>query len=388
MKKNILFIIPFCRPSGVGSSLASIFNGINRNRYNIYVFSIQEGVNDEISSLPYCNNLIQSDNLLSYYFGDYRRAPLFMKLWIIVLKVLSKTGYNAKLMIESNLEKRIVRRLEEHYQFDTVVGFMEGPSTNMASFFKVANKVAWIHCNYNTSVPDNISEENIYSSFNTIVCVSKYTAKVFKERYIRLADKVESIYNPQDTKRIVIKSLAKIDDASFNNNKFTIISIGRINHIKRFRLIPQIAAHIKQKRKDFNWFIMGAEQEKDEMEAIRRGIIDNVVEDVVRWLPYKSNPYPYLKASNLLVSTSISEACPMIFNEARALDVPIVTADFPTSYEFIVNESDGIISNIDAMPDNILRMMNDKALYLRIKEHSKELLIDSESIIKKIESII
>ena len=386
--KSILFVIPFCRPSGVGSSLASIYSGLDRAKYNIFVFSIQKGLKEEVESLPYSKNVIQSDSLLSYYFGDYRRAPLFWKLLIIGLKVVSKFSYSFKALVEAFVEKRVVCNLEKQYHFDTVIGFMEGPSTKMASFFKTPNRVAWIHCNYNTSVPDNISEENIYSSFNTIVCVSKYTAKVFKERYIRLADKVESIYNPQDTKRIIIKSLETIDDASFNNNKFTIISIGRINHIKRFRLIPQIAAHIKQKRKDFNWFIMGAEQEKDEMEAIRRGIIDNVVEDVVRWLPYKSNPYPYLKASNLLVSTSISEACPMIFNEARALDVPIVTADFPTSYEFIVNEIDGIISNIDAMPDNILRMMNDKALYLRIKEHSKELLIDSESIIKKIESII
>lgn len=386
--KSILFIIPFCRPSGVGSSLASIYNGLDRAKYNIFVFSIQEGLKGEVESLPYYKNVIQSDSLLSYYFGDYRRAPFFLKLLIIGLKVVSKISYRFKALVENFVENRVVCKIEKQYHFDTVIGFMEGASTKMASFFKVPNRVAWIHCNYNTSVPENISEENIYSSFKTIVCVSKYTAKVFQERYKRLADKVVTIYNPQDTNSIISKSLEVINDNSFNNSVFTIISIGRINHIKRFRLIPQIASQIKQMRRDFNWYIIGAEQEKEEMIAILRGIEENGVENQVHWLPYKSNPYPYLKASDLLVSTSISEACPMIFNEARALDVPIVTSDFPTSYEFVDSEKDGIISSLEAMSDNILRMMNDRALYQSIKKHSKEVVIDSRSIMNKIEKII
>ena len=55
-----------------------------------------------------------------------------------------------------------------------------------------------------------------------------------------------------------------------------------------------------------------------------QAISDHSVENEVICLGNKTNPYPYFKVADLLVSTSSSEACPMIFNEAKILNLPVM----------------------------------------------------------------
>ena len=81
------------------------------------------------------------------------------------------------------------------------------------------------------------------------------------------------------------------------------------------------------------------------------------VQDCVKWLGGKSNPYPYFKKADIYVCLSESEACPMVFKEAKLFGLPIVTTDFPSAYEF-VNEEDGIISSLENMPDAINSMID------------------------------
>ena len=349
---------------------------------------MQDSSQNDKDSLSFSKTVLPADSLLAYYFGDYRKSPFLFRLFVIFLKGLSHLGIKVKNTVETIIEKRVVKQLESHYEFDTVVGFMEGFATKMASLFKASNKIAWVHCNYNTSVPLNISEEPMYSRFATIVCVSKYTAQVFRDRYPKLADRVKDIYNPQDLNNIIRKSEAPIENTAFLTDKFTIISIGRINHIKRFRYIPQIASLIKLRHSDFRWYIFGAEQEEEEKAELLHNIEKYGVAGNLQWLGYTTNPYPYLKASDLLVTTSISEACPMIFNEARALNVPIVSTDFPTSYEFIDNGVTGVISPIETISESIIRMMDDDCFYQTIKKNSQNVIIYSTSIIKSIESLL
>lgn len=388
MKKSVLFILPLCRPGGACISLASIYSGLDKEKYDIHVLPIQDTSREVKESLPYNKVILPPNPLLSYYFGDYRQAPLLLRLRVIALKVLSRINRRVKTAVEKRMELKVVRQLEQNYKFDTVVGFMEGNATHTASLFHAATKLAWVHCNYNTSVPMHVSEEAMYSHFNTIVSVSQFTAQVFRDRYPRLADRVQAIYNPQDTANILRKAEAPVENAAFQTDRFTIISIGRINHIKRFRYIPQIAAQVREKQPKFRWYIFGVAEETEEESAFRQNLEKYGVADVVQWLGYTTNPYPYLKASHLLVSTSESEACPMIFNEARALNVPIVCTDFSTSYEFIENGVTGVISPIDTIAEGVVRMMVDKEYYEHIKENSQKVIINSEAIIKDIEKIL
>ena len=83
------------------------------------------------------------------------------------------------------------------------------------------------------------------------------------------------------------------------------------------------------------------------------------MKDCVVYLGGKSNPYPYFKMADLLVCVSESEACPMIFNEAKLLNLPIVSTDFPSAFEFIDRDKDGRITQIEAMADTIADIISE-----------------------------
>ena len=101
----------------------------------------------------------------------------------------------------------------------------------------------------------------------------------------------------------------------------------------------------------------------------------------------KTNPYPYFKAADLLVSTSESEACPMIFNEAKILGTPIVSANFGSSYEFIKQNIDGYVTPIEEMHIVIEKLIKDKGEYSKLSPSIDNELLE-ESIIAKVNNII
>ena len=72
----------------------------------------------------------------------------------------------------------------------------------------------------------------------------------------------------------------------------------------------------------------------------------------------------------------------MVFKEAQILGLPIVTTDFPSSYEF-VNDENGVISIIDKIPEAILQMKKRHDQGLRLPRG----MDDNDKVIEKICSL-
>ena len=96
-------------------------------------------------------------------------------------------------------------------------------------------------------------------------------------------------------------------------------------------------------------------------------ISDCKVDDCVHPIGAQSNPYPYIKSSDLLVCLSSSETFNYTIAEAKAIGTPVVTTDFSCAFEFMEQEKTGLILPIDQIADGIKRMLTDKALYLDIQ---------------------
>jgi len=80
----------------------------------------------------------------------------------------------------------------------------------------------------------------------------------------------------------------------------------------------------------------------------------NSLEDVIYFLGYKKNPYPYFKISDAIVLTSDYEGYPVVFTEAFVLNIPIITTDISDSKKDIDGKY-GIVSekNIDDIYNSI-----------------------------------
>ena len=345
--KRILFITPSRSIGGTNASLSSIVSHLNKD-YKIDVL-VMSSYGD--GQYPCLQSAITSQ-LLDAYLVDFKNLSGKTKFLSILIKLLKRLALFLRIPFERIIYKSVAKKLQKKYSFDYVVGFSEGKAMKLASEFNNVVKFTWIHCEYDRAVPLNVDELSYYSKFSKVVCVSQFTRKLFVKRYPSLACSTIYIYNLLDIDRIFTLANEEICDDRFNNSKYTIISVGRIDPVKGFSNIPRVAHILQKKQVDFTWYIIGGPI-NDEYKLIQSEIDKYGLSNYVILLGAKSNPYPYFRNADLYVSTSLSEACPMVFNEAKLLRLPIISTNFGSAFEFIDNRGQ-YIKPIDRIADAIL----------------------------------
>lgn len=376
---NLLFIIPWYSLGGTTTALTSILNSRFAEEFDIDVFVIRGGKHNKQSAI---SQDIGLNELTTAYYGDFAQFHFTEKVKYLIFK-LFKQNDSLSAKLENWLTSRTIRKIEYRKKYDVVIGFQEGLATRFASHFTCPHKVAWIHCDYANAFGEEKDEMDLYKHFDKVVCVSQFTRQRFINRYPNLTEKTVAIHNIFDAEHIVELSKAAIKDPRFDTSCFTIISLGRVDKVKRFYLIPEIAVQMKKADIDFRWYILGNANIPSELKHLNDAIRRNDMENNVLFLGGKSNPYPYLRAADLLVTTSKSEACPMIFNEAKILHVPILSADFGSAYEFIEEGKDGYIIPIELFAQKLIELANQHETLVSIK-NTKNITEANERIAKQL----
>ena len=367
---SILFVIPNLYIGGTNKVLENLLNLINNsNSYQCNVIALNE-------SGPYI------DVFDKYLIMKQKHNRVFDCIRVYTSKALNK--YARKLMF--NKESKRLKHAVKNRKFDIIVAFSEGNTTKIVSNMDAISKIAWIHCDYKRYIDDN-SEGKYYEHFNKIVTVSEATMNSFIDVFPNLSEKTIAIHNPIDSNYIKNQANDKRNiDNKFNcNDEFTIVSVGRLDPVKQFDLLPKIAGDLKNDGYKFKWYLIGGgfKERKKLLNEIKK----NNVEDVFIWLGEKNNPYPYIASSDLLVCSSKSEACPNVINEAKILHIPVLATDFPSVYEFIENEVNGIVCNINNFSTIIKKLIEKKDLYNTIKTNINEYEYDNNLILGKIHNL-
>jgi len=203
-----------------------------------------------------------------------------------------------------------------------------------------------------------------------------------------MAKKTHAICNVIDTSFILDASKENIDDARFDDDKYIILSIGRIDTVKRFSQIPEIARSLLDRNCKFRWYVLGGIDQFDEYLKFKENMKRFDTGYSVIWLGEKNNPYPYIAHSNLLVSLSSSEACPNVINEAKILHIPVVCADFGSASEFVEDGIEGYIVPLEQIADRIEKLIKNKEEYDRIKKNLSKFSYSNEKALAQIQMIL
>lgn len=378
--KNILIVVPGCKTGGVMSSLIALLNSSFVCRYKVHLFIMNtygEQPNSLLSSYSIGRNF-----WTSLLYANVMYSKGFNKLFLMLFKLFLRIPFMGKIIF-TKIEDSVIKNIERK-KYDCVISFQESISLPFVAKFSVSNKVAWIHCDYSRIFTNQKDEMAIFSKYSRIITVSEYTKKTFCQLLPLLSHKVYTIYNIMDSTAIIEKANEPICNTNFKEDAFTIISVGRISAVKQFEFIPSIAHILKSRNLNFKWYILGGIHERLPYQKLQKAIIDYDVSDYVLCLGNQLNPYPYFKAAHLLVSTSKSEACPMVFNEAKILNLPIVTNNFGSAYEFITEGQDGQICSIDQMADIIENIILKKFDFKPVISE----LFDSQTIQNQIDFVL
>ena len=386
--KRILFVLPTLRNGGgVIRGLQNMLPLMPKDKYRISVLPMGYS-DDNIVELTNCqvlsyNFFLTAVTAIYSQTKDYKYRFL-LKIAKVVLTILGKI--KKRYTYENYLFSYVA---QQYNGYDVVVAYEEGLCTRFVQYIDTPYRIAWIHCDYSEYRKKClISEEYIYNKYRHIVCVSGYTLQKFQQIYPLLKGRSLYIHNLLDKTFIRGAAAEFLPDEFKNDNEVKIISIGRLHPVKQFHLIPIIISQILSMGvTGFKWFLIGGgdSEEYDKILSEMRRL--NIRDKFFTYLGTKFNPYPYIKNSDILVSTSYSEACPFVVNEALALGVPVVSNNYPSIYEFICDGENGRICALDEMSTVLVNLIKNKSQLDKLKNNVMRRADTNETIINKIENL-
>lgn len=384
-KKNILVIVPSFDSGGTGTSLMNFVSLMDKSRYNISVFAITNaGVNRDF--------VAQHCRVIGYNPGatNASEKPSLRDRGFKVVKSLKKSLCKIGVDISPLLFKYYASKIDNP-KTDFVLAFQEGQATLFASYLKYGKKVAWVRCEFTRLIDESKSitrQSAIYGKYDRIVSVSNAAVDSFISVLPQYKDRTYTLHNFVNDERVVRLSAEQIDDVP-KSDLFTVISIGRIDPIKRFSSIPSIVSELKDRGIKLRWLIVGGNVSETEYDKLLSEIKKNNVEEEVILTGNKKNPYPYLKMGNLLVSLSISETFNNTLTEAKILGVPVVTTNYACAPESVVDGEEGLIVPFEDIPDSVAKMIeNEGGIYDKVHDNLAKFKYDNTKLLEYLCNVI
>lgn len=379
--KRLLFVMPSFSIGGTTVSTLNLISLLDKSKYGVTVMPLlNRGIlKEQYQDVPQLRPSLIFESLS---VASWRQMPGFAKrLFAMAVRFAAKKSWKLKTWLLRVGWKQSLG----HDHFDTFVACQEGLATTVVAAAPVVDKVAWVRCDYSRIADRWPHDRESYGRYRSIVCVSEGTHSSFVKIFPEYAQKTVCIPNPQNTEIIRNQGERQEDEPRFLTDQTTLVSIGRLDPVKRFNQIAPIARRLKEQGFSFRWYIIGDGKERN---VIEKSIKDLGMDEQVIMLGAKTNPHYYIMRADLFVCLSESEACPRVVNEAKILGTPTVSTDFPTIYEFIEDGKTGIISKLADIPTSIMRIISDEELREEIKRNISQFEFDNTDLIATIESIL
>ena len=337
--KKILFMIPDLAGGGAEKVLVNLVNNMDRAKFDITVKTLFDvGVN--------------RDKLLPHIKREYCFKKQFRG--------------NSKFFLLFKPEFLFKKFVKGHY--DIIVSYLEGPTARIVSGCtdKETKLVSWIHVEQHTKERLSASFRSFsealkcYNKFDKTICVSQFVKEDFAG-ILNYKKDIEVLYNTNETKQILELSNEAVNDYEFGTLR-TIIGIGTLKKSKGFDRLARIHKRLLDDGIRHNVIILGTGPEEQSLKSLLEELN---ISDTVSLPGYNSNPYKYIKNSDLFVCTSISEGFSTAATEALIVGTPVCTVEVSGMKEMLgENNEYGIVTdnNEDALYSGIKRMLTEDGL--------------------------
>lgn len=227
--------------------------------------------------------------------------------------------------------------------YDAAVAFLEGISSKMLCGGKDVKKIAWIHTNIKPINPKiagfrgSRDQAECYARYDEIVCVSKDVSDAFVEA-VHPPRPPRVIYNP--IHKDVIEDKASQPVSIPPKQGFVFCAIGRLVPVKAFDRVIRAIASLNSQGRDCSLWLLGEGIERERLES---SALEAAVRDKVIFLGFQENPYPFLAACDVFVSSSLHEGYPLSVAEALVLKRPVIATLCSGSREILQDGAYGMV---------------------------------------------
>lgn len=391
MKKNILFYTSGVGLGGVEKVVLEVLKGIDKNKFDIKLALQYENENLFENEIPkevnYKYMLPQKIIDKSLYYRERKKNIFYKILYSFML----------------SYEKYIIKKnyLEFSKDREIVIDFKSG------DFLKLINlengidkkKICWLHGEITKLNKYEKRKKFLRENLNKcdkVVCICEDMKNGVIKEIPELEEKLEVIYNPFDIEKIKIKSNdyseIKDEEKKLLEDNY-IIMVSRLElKMKDFNTLIKAFKIVNQKRKDIKLYLLG---EGPDREKIENMIKNEDLQEYIKLLGVKRNPYTWIKNSKLLVHSSKSEGFGLVLVEALILKRIIVSTNCKVGpREILDNGKYGSlveVGNYNVMAQEILELLQENSIkkerYLSNIDKSVE-RFDKRNIIKHIERVL
>lgn len=334
-------------------------------------------------------------NLLKYLAPMYDITLVLEKKQGIFLKEVPK---QVKIIIyEPSKNKNVIARKAENfikqrkfqlsyknkYDFAACFATYSFPSAFVARTASKNNAI-WIHNNYMEFYNNDINQYKKFfndlkiEEFKKVIFVSEYDKKVFNAYMPQYSKKTIMCNNIIDYKMIEEKSKEKISDLE-EKSLTTFINVGRHDEKqKKLTRIISATKRLNQEGYKFRVVFIGNGQDTEMYKECAKDAKN------IAFLGAKTNPYPYIKASDCVLMSSQFEGYPVVFVESKILGKPIITTEVSDSKKDISDKYGIVVNNSE---DGVYKGMK-QYLEKGFKEEYFNAKQFDEDIVKKLEKII
>lgn len=241
-------------------------------------------------------------------------------------------------------------------RYDAVLSWCEFlPDYAVANNIICNKKYGWIHPDYATGGFNPEIDKKALNGLTGLVAVSKSGYQSMLQAFPEWKDHIYAVPNVMDVENL--RALAKESQTEIPcDNTFKIVTVARIHNIsKAFDRAVRVAAKLKERGCEFCWYIVGDGEDKV---SVNEQIVENNLQDNMKLLGAKDNPYPYMAAGNLFVLQSYYEGKPLVVDEALVVGTPVLVTDYVSAKEQ-VSEKVGIVvkNHEDAITDTLERII-------------------------------
>lgn len=232
----------------------------------------------------------------------------------------------------------------------------------------IRNVVCSYHSIYNFSVSKKtyLLDSFILLNCKILLVSSDSMKRHCLSRFMFNADKIQIVNDSVDTEKIPSYSqedLLKIRNSiGIPHEDIILISIGRLERMKRFDLLVEAFIAINKKYPNVSLIVLGDGSQKDNLHSLAK--VKNL-SGRIKFLGYQKDIWQFLALADIFVLTSDYEGSPLVVLEAMAMGLPIVTTDVGNCKDIVVNRAGKCgtvcpVGNVDAISEAILSLIGNQ----------------------------
>ncbi|ROI02199.1 glycosyltransferase [Chryseobacterium sp. G0240] len=329
-KKKILIRIGSLRHGGAEKVLINFLKNLPEDKYEI-------------------------DLLINLYTGMYiKEVPSWVKLHYLLKGEMITTNRPHEIPVKAFrvlyqkmflwFPSLLYTFILKNKKYDVEIAAIHGMYRELLSSpQKDSKKMIWVQndiFNLKEYTPDIIKQ---FFKFDRILVISNK----LKEEMQKLAQNerekqaVIKIYNPIDKEDTLQKADIKIDDFPFSADLPTFVTVGTVYPQKGYDRLLNVHKRLLDEGLKHQIIIIG---DGFDFENIQSQLNQLGLQETVKMLGFRSNPYPYVKQSDFYIMSSRHEGFPTIIAEALILNKPVVSTDVSGIRDLLQEGKLGIIN--------------------------------------------